>query len=301
MNKGKLNLRRQRSLMGYLFIAPFIIGFLVFMVQPLCQSLYMSLCEVNVSNRGFTMAWNNFYNYKKAFTIDPDFNRMLSESVSTMVYRSLATMVFSLFVALVLNQKFKGRTFARAIFFLPVILSSGVLVGLEFNNSLLAGLQKAIEKSASSSSVTHVLEAILEKGGVSFNSHILDQLFKLVDSIYDIAMASGIQVIIFLSGLQNIPSSVYEAADIEGCTKWESLWKITVPMVSPLLLVCWIYTIIDFFMKTDNKIMAKIQETMITRLDYGFSSALAWAYFAVVIALIGLSSFIISKVVYYYE
>jgi ABC-type sugar transport system permease subunit len=301
MSKNFLDFRRRRALIGYLFIAPFIIGFLVFMVQPLVQSFYMSLCEVTVSNTGFSMKWNGWYNYKKAFTIDPEFNRMLSTSVSTMAYRSLATMVFSFFVALVLNQKFKGRTFARAIFFLPVILSSGVLVGLEFNNSLLANLQKAIEKSANSASVTRVLEQILLKSGTGFNSNVFDRLFELVDSVYDIAMASGIQVIIFLSGLQNIPPSMYEAADMEGCTKWESLWKITVPMVSPLLLVCWIYTIIDFFMKTDNQIMAKIQETMITKLDYGFSSALAWAYFGVVIVLIGVSSFIISKVVYYYE
>ena len=114
-------------------------------------------------------------------------------------------------------------------------------------------------------------------------------------------MASGIQIIIFLSGLQTISPGMYEAAHMEGCTAWETLWKITVPMVSPLMLVCWIYTIIDFFMKSDNQIMDKINTQMTELLNYGFSSAMAWIYFVVCMALIGLSSLLISKVVYNYD
>jgi ABC-type sugar transport system permease subunit len=94
---------------------------------------------------------------------------------------------------------------------------------------------------------------------------------------------------------------MYEAADMEGCTKWESLWKITVPMISPIFLVCWVYTIIDFFTKTNNQIMEKINNVMIVQLNYGYSSALAWIYFVVVILLIALSSWIIKKVVSNYE
>lgn len=301
MNKRLRTLGSRNAVIGYLFISPFILGFLVFMVRPLFQSFYMSLNEVTISTKGFGMELNNFYNYIKAFTIDPQFNRMLTEAVSSMLYRSLATMVFSFFVAIILNQSFKGRTFVRAIFFLPVILSSGVMVGLEFNNSLLNSMREAIEKSAGTSSITGVLEEILTAGGTVLNDRIFKTVFEIVDSIYHIAMASGIQIIIFLSGLQNISPSMYEAAEIEGCSKWESLWTITFPMISPLLLVNWIYTIIDFFMKTDNEIMEKIRNVMIINLDYGYSSALAWIYFGMVMLLIGISSFIISKGVYYYE
>lgn len=304
MKKKTIGLSGRRAFTGYLFILPFILGFLLFMVQPLIQSLHMSLSTVNISTKGFSLKWNNFYNYLKAFTIDPEFNRMLTTSVGQMVYRSLATIVFSFFVALILNEKFKGRALVRSVFFLTVILSSGVLVGLEYNNTLLNGLKKTIEESGSSSSVTSVLEKILvsnSSGITGISTKVFDQLFKIVDSVYDIAMASGIQIIIFLAGMQNISPSMYEAADMEGCIRWERLWKITVPMVSPLFLVCWIYTIIDFFMKTDNKIMEKINTVMIIQLDYGFSSALAWIYFGIVMLFIALSSFIISKVVYYYE
>jgi ABC-type sugar transport system permease subunit len=304
MKKKTIGLSGRRAFTGYLFILPFILGFLLFMVQPFIQSFHMSLSTVNISTKGFSLKWNNFYNYLKAFTIDPEFKDMLTTSVGQMVYRSLATIVFSFFVALMLNEKFKGRALVRSVFFLTVILSSGVLVGLEYNNTLLNGLKKTIEESGNSSSVTSVLEKILvsnSSGITGISTKVFDQLFKIVDSVYDIAMASGIQIIIFLSGMQNISPSMYEAADMEGCTRWERLWKITVPMVSPLFLVSWIYTIIDFFMKTDNKIMEKINTVMTIQLDYGFSSALAWIYFGVVMLLIALSSFIISKVVYYYE
>lgn len=302
--KKPVGLTKRRALYGYIFILPFIVGFIFFMVKPLFQSLRMSFSEVVISNSGFKLNWNNFANFKRAFTIDPEFNRMLVESVTQMIYRSLATIVFSFFVALLLNQKFKGRAFARSIFFLTVILSSGVLVGLEYNNALMQQLKDTIEKSGNSNSITQVLENILvsNTGGVNgLSGSVFEILFEIIDSIYDVAMASGIQIIIFLSGLQNISPSMYEAAQMEGCTSWESLWKITVPMVSPLMLVCWIYTIVDFFMKTDNKIMEKINYQMVNQLNYGYSSALAWIYFVVCMLLIGLSSLIISRVVYDYD
>ena len=94
---------------------------------------------------------------------------------------------------------------------------------------------------------------------------------------------------------------MYEAAEIEGCSAWESLWKITFPMISSLLLVNLVYTIVDFFMRSDNQIMEKISTTMITELNYGFASAMAWIYFIIVTAIIGVSSLLLSKAVYYYE
>lgn len=288
----------RRAVYGYLFIAPFVIGFLVFMMRPLIQSLQMSLSEVTVSAQGFSFKFWGIESYKKAFTVDPEFNQKLVDELRRMVVNSLATMVFSFFVALMLNQRFKGRAFVRAVFFLPVILSSGVLVGLETNNSLLEGM-KDLMKESNQVSVTTAIEDLFHN--LNIGTKAFDKVFEVVDQVYDIAMASGIQIIIFLSGLQSISSSMFEAADIEGCTRWESLWKITLPMISPLIVVNWIYTLIDFFMKSDNEVMNKISETMITKMDYGFASAMAWIYFGIVMAIIGISSFLISKVVYYYE
>jgi ABC-type sugar transport system permease subunit len=238
-------------------------------------------------------------NFKYAFRVNPNFNRFLVEEILRMIYSMPSILIFSFFSALLLNQKFKGRGLVRAIFFLPVILSSGVIVGIEFSNELLTGVQTAIEDAASDISITATLEEILvDSGGVA--SGLFGAIFYIVDGIYAIAIASGIQIIIFLSGLQTISPSMYEAAQIEGCTAWESFWKITFPMVSSLILVNIVYTVIDFFNRTDNTVMEEIQ-LAVGKLEYGQSSAMSWIYFVCVIAILGIVSLIISKRVYYYE
>lgn len=298
--KNKLaGLQRRKAIAGYIFIAPFIVGFLVFMVKPFIQSLYMSFCNVEVGAGSFNPVWAGLENYHRAFRIDPEFVRLLTEEISRMVIDSLAIMVFSFFVALILNQKFKGRALVRAIFFLPVILSSGVILGLETENSLISTMQVAIEENTSGVSITAAVEEILRTAGVGVRA--FETVFEIIDNIYNIAISSGIQIIIFLSGLQTISTSMYEAADIEGCTKWESLWKITFPMISSMFLVNWVYTIIDFCMRSDNEVIEKITKVMVQQINYGFSSAMTWIYFLIVIAFVGISSLIISKGVYYYD
>jgi len=296
--KSKMSLTGRRAIFGYLFILPFVLGFLLFMVKPLAQSFIMSLSDVNVGANGFELTYAGLKNYERALTIDPNFNIMLYDEITKMILNSIATIIFSFFIALLLNQKFKGRAFVRAVFFLPVIFSSGVIVGLEYNNTLLAGMKQMIEES-STSGIADTLEAMLANADIG--EGLLDTIITLVNSVYDIAIASGIQIIIFLSALQTIPRSMYEAADIEGCTKWESLWKITFPMISSMFLVNWIYTIIDFFMKSDNQVIQQVQTEVTRNLDFGYGSALSWIYFGIVIVWIGISSLIISRVVYYYE
>ncbi|MCH5338462.1 MAG: sugar ABC transporter permease [Acetatifactor sp.] len=298
--KNKIaGLQKRKAISGYIFISPFLIGFLVFMVQPLLQSLYMSFCEVKLGAGIFDLQWNGIKNFYTAFRVDPNYVRYLTEELSRMVVNTLAIMVFSFFVALILNQKFKGRALVRAIFFLPVILSSGVMLGLETDNALMANLSSAIQDSASGVSITDALRDILRTAGVGVRAY--NQVFEIIDNIYDVAIASGIQIIIFLSGLQTISASMYEAADIEGCTKWESLWKITFPMISSLFLVNWVYTIIDFCMRSDNNVVDRITEVMTANMDYGLASAMTWVYFLIIMAGIGVTSFIISKGVYYYD
>ena len=298
--KNKLaGLQKRKAVAGYLFIMPFILGFLIFMVKPFFQSLYMSFCNVQLGSGTFEMNWYGIENFKRAFTIDPEFNRLLVEELGRMVVDSLAIMVFSFFVALILNQKFKGRALVRAIFFLPVILSSGVILGLETDNALMASIQAAVEENTTGVSITGAIKTILVTSGVGSNA--FEIVFDIIDNIYDIAISSGIQIIIFLSGLQTISSSMYEAADIEGCTRWESLWKITFPMISSLFLVNWIYTVVDFCMRSDNEVIEKITKVMTVQLQYGFASAMSWVYFLVVIAFVGITALLISRRVYYYD
>lgn len=290
-------LQKRKAISGYLFISPFIIGFLAFMVKPLFQSLYFSFNDIGLDAGSISYTWVGMDNYVNAFTVDSQFNQFLTEEIVRMIIYSIAIIVFSFFIAILLNQKFKGRTLVRAIFFLPVILASGVILGLEDNNQLMANLKDTIETTTQNISITGGIESILRSMGVG--TKVFEKLFEVIDNIYDVALASGIQIIIFLSGLQTISSSLYEAASIDGCTSWESLWKITFPMISSLFLVNWVYTVVDFCMRTDNQVIKKIQNEMIGKLYYGSASAMAWVYFLIIIAFIGITSFFISKVVYY--
>lgn len=294
-------MRSRNARHGVLFILPFIIGFLVFMARPLIQSFIMSFNDVTlVAGGGYLSNFIGLDNYKYAFGVDPYFNQRLVEEIPRMLINSVATLVLSFVIAVILNQDFKGRTVARAIFFLPVILSSGVLPGIESQNEFYNMMQGISDQVADASGVnlSAALQNLLSVSGVA--GGVFDVLFDMIDAIYDIVMASGIQIIVFLSGLQAISPSLYEAADVEGCTAWEAFWKITFPMVSPLLLVNAIYTIIDFFMKNDNRVMERINE-LFQRLEFGHVSAMYWIYFAVALLFIGVATVLISRGVHYYE
>lgn len=298
--KKQKNLSRKKAITGYLFILPFIIGFISFMVVPLFESMRMSFSNVIIStgNKGFVLENVGFTNFIRAFTADPEFNRFLTEEISRMVINVPAVLIISFMMALLLNQDFKARGLVRAVFFLPVILSSGVLIGLEFDNTMLDGMKSYIQQNSNVVDITASIQEILSNSGLS--KRFLNTVYDILNSVYEVALSSGIQIIIFLSGLQTISKSMYEAAKIEGCSAWENFWKITLPMVSPVILVNVIYTIIDFFMRTDSDIMEKIR-TNVIRLDYGFSSAMAWVYFLAVIVIISVFAAITSRWVYYYE
>lgn len=289
-------MRARNARTGVRFIFPFIIGFLLFMLMPLIQSLQFSLSNVKlVPGEGYSLVWNNFFNYKYAVAIDANFNKAIVDESGKMVINTIATLVLSFVLAVILNQNFKGRTLARAIFFLPVILSSGVLAGIEQTSASSFNMMTAVSQEAASASgvnLSQSLQDLLSVSGVG--SGALKIVFDMINSIYDIVMASGIQIIVFLSGLSAISPSLYEAAVVEGCTAWEAFWKITFPMLSPLLLVNTIYTIIDFFMKSSNSVMENINTLQISS-KYGQASAQSWIYFGISLAFIGLSALIISK------
>ncbi len=302
------NLRRRNAITGYFFIAPFILGFLVFLIKPMIESLRMSFHNVLIAagqeqgGKGFILeplqkGFKNS-NYYKAFLHDPYYKDRLVESLKEMAIQVPAILVFSFFIALILNQEFKGRGFIRAIFFLPVILSSGVIVGIEYNNALMTDMKELIKESGNGMNITATLETILKTTGLG--GKILEPVFKIIEAVYDVALASGIQIIIFISSLQTVSTSMYEAAKIEGCTAWESFWKITFPLVSSMILVNLVYTTIDFLMRTDNQVMTRITEKA-GDLEYGLSTAMAWSYFGIVAIVLGVLAAIISKKVYYYE
>ena len=300
--KIRLTMRQRRSVTGLLFVLPFVIGLLLFILRPMITSIQMSFSKVNLNGAagGFSMEFVGWANFLQALTIDKDFNRLLTESVRDTLIDGVCIIIFSLIIAVILNRKFPGRGAVRAIFFMPVILASGVVLGMEKSNMLLQGIQDLQSASTNTTITTTVQELLLGALG-NTASELIQLIMNIINHFYDIVVASSIQTVIFLSALQTINPSIYEAAEMEGCGAWEKLWKITIPLLSPMILVNWIYTIIDRFIRADNQLMTKILDCITETLDYGFSSAMAWIYCLCMVALIGISALIISRMVYYYE
>ncbi|WP_028608915.1 carbohydrate ABC transporter permease [Paenibacillus harenae] len=293
----KRSYAEKKAQWGFLYVLPWLLGFVLFFFVPLLSSLRFSFSSITANSDGITVKYIGFKNYVEALTINTSFNRVLTESIVNIVVNIPLIVIFSLFLAVLLNQKFIGRSAARAIFFLPVILASGVIMNLESTS-----LVQAISDASSGAKVVRSLQSFeLEKlmlqAGVS--EWIVNYLTGSVDRIYQIVSQSGVQILIFLAGIQTISPQLYEASKMEGATGYEAFWKITFPMVSPLILVNVIYTIIDSV--SSNEITDLILDTGFSVFNFGLSSAMATIYFLAVALILLISTYLISRKVFYYD
>lgn len=301
--KARLTLRGKDAVAGYLFLLPFLIGFFGMFLPMLLKSVAFSFSNMTVEKGGYVLqraANNGFEHYIRALTIDPDFNLQLLSAVKDMAVNVPLILIFSFFAANLLNQKFKGRGIARSIFFFPVILTSGIVLGIESSDLLQATLGPEGMLSADDASTFFNVATFLVRY-TNLPMSVISYLSEAVLGIYDIVIASGVQILIFLAGLQGISPSLYEASNMEGATAWENFWKITFPMISPLILVNAIYTIIDSFTSADNELMTLIRKTIFNEVKYGYGSALSWIYFVVIAVIISVVGGIIAKRVFYMD
>ncbi len=304
----KIPYEKKKGLYGYGFIALWFIGTLWLFIIPVLTSLWYSLCDTallakeDALARGMTSAgiyteWNGFYNFSKAFTIDTTFLPKLGQALGEILPNTIVIMIFSMFIAVILNQKFRGRTLARAIFFLPVLIATGPVISVINGDMTSQGISDAAQFSTlfKTDLVTELMEFL---GIYNINQSFTDIIKTITSDVLNLVWNSGIQILIFLSALQTIPPSAKEAAGIEGATAWEFFWKITFPYISPMILSNLVYTVIDAFVSTDNVVMEYVLERA-RDWDYGYSAALAWIYFAIVGACLGLICVIINRFVYY--
>lgn len=301
--KWKLSLHGKEAVAGYLFAIPFLIGFFWLFFPMLLKSIQFSFSNMTVGEGGYVLskaADNGLEHYIRALTIDPKFNLKLLGAVKNMAVNVPLIIIFSFFAANLLNQKFRGRGIARSIFFLPVILTSGIVLGLEASDLLQTTLgPEGMLSADDANTVFNVAGFLLNY--TNLPSGIIMYLSKAVLGIYDIVIASGVQILIFLAGLQGISPSLYEASNMEGATAWENFWKITFPMISPLILVNAIYTIVDSFTSANNELMTTIKNTIFNEVKYGYGSAMAWIYFVIIAAVIGIVSAVIGRRVFYMD
>ena len=294
----KLTLRQRDNIMGYIFILPFIIGFILFILSPVVQSIVLSTNEVRITSTGFELDYIGLSNYNFALRVHADFVEELVNVMRLMLMNVFWILVFSFFAALLLNQRFRGRLIARVIFFLPVIMSSGVILKLEQEDYMMGMLEGTVEETFNFVNFDALSSFLMR---LRIPDGFMETIALAVDNIPTIINASGIQILIFLAGLQSISPSLYEAAEVEGGTAWENFWLITLPMISPLILTNIVYTIVDFFISPNNTLVQMIRNTTFQGAGFGVSAAMSWIYFTAIAVILGITLLIFNRLVYYHK
>lgn len=280
MFKRKLTLSQRNAWTAQIFILPFYIGFLFFFLSPLFESLRICFSHVSISEEGYVFEWAGLDNLSDAFLVDANFTTNLTRSLSDMAWKIPIIVVLALFMALIINQKFHGRVFVRAVFFLPVIFASGVALNLISSDQVAGNALTGAVVSSDSITKSNALGALLVNAGI--DSKIVSIATQVANSLFSLVWRSGIQMIIFLAGLQSIPPTLYEASSIEGASAWENFWKVTLPMLTPTILINVVYTIVDTFTDASNSVMKQVINTSGQVSKLGISSAFAWTYFALI-------------------
>lgn len=287
---SNLPYKKKKTLWGIIFLLPWAIGVLFFFLGPLVKTFYYSFFDMTLGNDGFTYEFAKLNNFKYIFTVDPNFNKKLIEALAEVAKNVPFQIFVSLFVAMLLNGKYKGRGLFRVIFFVPIILATGI------TDIELADIDIEMEKSQVFVNADFIFQIIRSSG---IPVYIIEMIMVFVNSIFGVITKAGVQMLIFLAGLQGISPSLYEVAQIEGCSKFESFCKITLPMISPMIMVCMIYSLADTFAAAE--ISEIINTTTFTNAKYGLGASMSAAYFLVSVTVVLLLSFFVSKVVFYYD
>ena len=290
----RLSSQNRKSLAGFLFVLPWVLGVATFFIRPLIESFTYSLSDVSLAYNGLSITPIGFENYIALFRSDPDFVRMFTETLGSMLYRVPLIIVLSIFIAILLNQNFKGRLFYRVVFFLPVIVASGYMFNIITGDAAHTIMQNDTAQSSLFS--TGAMRELLLQFGIS--ETIQDSLLGWASSIFNLLWCSGVQILLFLAGLQGIPGYLREVADMEGITSWQYFWKITFPMLSPIILLNTIYTIVDGFTDASNVLMEKIYDLSLG-MQFSTAAAMSWTYFLAVLVIVGILYLLAGRKVFY--
>jgi ABC-type sugar transport system permease subunit len=300
-----MTLIQKRMLTGYVFILPWLIGFTFFYVRSIIMTFQFSFSELtmNTARGGYQLEGVGFANFIYAFRVHGNFEQILTASaINTMVDVPLI-IFFSLFIAMLLNKKFPGRPIIRVIFFLPIIMASEAITdALNLSMAMMAGGVTSMSAEMTSASggglvnVGYFIDIFLDLG---IPLTLLQYLIAAVSRINAIIEASGVQIIIFLAALQAIPGSLYEVADIEGATGYETFWKVTFPMVMPHIITNIVYTVVDSFIKSEVVNLA--YETAFTHFNYGLSSVFSIVGTGITLAILFFVVYLIQRRTFYYH
>ena len=279
-----------KSRYGFFFTLHWIIGIVIFFAVPLIQSIVFSFSEIEIKGGGFNVDWVGLENYKKILFTDVNYENWLTNSTTSFLYSLPIIILLSMSLAIILNQKFKGRLFFRALYFLPVIISTGAVINLIFKTTggdmSDVGVSDAF--SANMVSVDDIVKLLNIQGNVA------NYITVTISKIFDLVWSCGIQIVLFLAGLQSIPSSFYEASHVEGATKWEEFWFITFPMLSRVTLLVMVFTMVELITSERTTLIKNVFAMMRTG-NYDETSAMLWFYFIICGAMMGLFVFLYNR------
>lgn len=273
----RLTNKRKRALIGLSFIAIWLIGFIILTLIPFINSIIYSFNQVLVETTGIRLVALGFGNYKRILTQDIQFVNALIAFLSQLVLRLPIIIVFSIIIALLLNQDIKFRGLFRSIFFLPVIVTSGPIIS---------------ELGAQGATTIPTIEEspILATIAMNVTPILAEPIVALFTQIIMVLWFSGVQILIFLSGLQKLDQQIYEAARIDGASPWESFWKVTLPALKNLIIINIIYTVVTLATFSENEVIALIRSAMFDPVrGYGYATAQAWLYFIVVFLVLAIA------------
>lgn len=280
---ARLTIEQRTALNGHLYVLPFYIGFIFFFLTPIIKSISYVFCNVSFDITGVLTEFTGLENLKYIFNKDLDFKGNLVTSVTALLWKTPVILILSLLLAMIANINMPGKGVIRSVFFLPVILSSGVVLDTIREDDIAGLMMRGSVVSANGSVVSsNSLANMLEQAGLSIS--IVNLFINISNNIFDLLFNCGIPMLIFLSGLQGISPSLYEASSVEGATAWDNFWKITLPMIMPVALINLVYIIVDNFASSSNLVMQQVLAS-VELLKLGEASAMVWV-FCVIIAVI---------------
>lgn len=295
MKGKKLSYKNKCSWAGFLFTLPWIIGFIFIFLRPLISLFLYSVCDLKVEIGHLNKSYIGFSNYISIFTTDAEFLPKLTENLLELLYKTPIILAFSLFISVLLNKKFIGRTIVRTIFFIPVIAGSGGVVMSIMNGDVMS--QSVLNGSRTSMLFqSFSMQSILLEAGVS--SEIISVYMNIVSGVFELTWRSGLQIVLFIAALQNVSPQLYEAAKVEGATSWEVFWNVTFPLITPILIVNLIYTIIDSLSDCSNGVI-EYSINLCRQMQFSYSSAIATIYFLIISVIVVGVYLIVNRLVVY--
>ena len=292
--KKHLSLKAQHAKWAWVFLAPWLIGISVFFVWPMAQAVIYSFSRLTITAKGFQLDWVALENYTHLFTRDTFFLPNLTEALGEVIPSVLMITAFSLFIAVILKEKFFGRSAARTVFFFPVMIASGVIITI-LKEQVMMSVSTGDDTAAYLFQAPDLVSTFAAFGLPDF---VLTSITDIVNGFFDLTWKSGVQMLLLLSAINNIPQSFYEAAVLDGAGAWVKFWKITFPAITPSLLVVIIYTVIDSFLDYDNLVMSMIRDYYQNN-NYTYSATIGVIYFVCILAFVGLVSLVMRKLVVY--